>query len=240
MVRLNIYVATTALPVRGLSAGRMNHLLYINPNVLYFHSIPFIALLYFHVSNCICSRSHSHKPFSPSAYVQPIMYTREGVRVCARALIHVIQGVQTPPPSHFHYGQISGLCYSGVAFCRRAGSLITHTALLHFHFLFIQPPFHSGFIILPSELSSPVWVFAACWNDIISDLDKCLTVFPWVYNQTWGSVLQLWGTSSSSSSSSNTWLRNYFLRREVSHQEFAWESTQWIYFGLPNAYWRMK
>lgn len=85
MVRLNIYVATTALPVRGLSAGRMNHLLYINPNVLYFHSIPFIALLYFHVSNCICSRSHSHKPFSPSAYVQPIMYTREGVRVCARA-----------------------------------------------------------------------------------------------------------------------------------------------------------
>lgn len=156
MVRVNIYVATTALPVRGLSAGRMNHLLYINPNVLYFHSIPFIALLYFHVSNCICSRSHSHKPFSPSAYVQPIMYTREGVRVCARALIHVIQGVQTPPPSHFHYGQISGLCYSGVAFCRRAGSLITHTALLHFHFLFIQPPFHSGFIILPSELSSPV------------------------------------------------------------------------------------
>lgn len=67
--------------------------------------------------------------------------------------VDVIRGFRTPPPSHFHYGQISGLCYGGVAFCRRAGSLITHTALLHFHFLFIQPPFHSGFIILPSELS---------------------------------------------------------------------------------------
>lgn len=162
----------------------------------------------------------------------------KGVCVCVCALIYVIQGVQTPPPSHFHYGQISGLCYTSLAFCWRAGSLITHTALLHFHFLFIQPPFHFGFIILPSELSSLVWVFAACWNDIISDLDKCLTVFPWVYNQTWGSVLQLWGGSSSSSS--NTWLRNYFLRRVVSHKEFAWVSMKWIKFGLPSASRRIK
>lgn len=102
MVRLNIYVATTALPVRGLSAGRMNHLLYINPNVLYFHSIPFIALLYFHVSNCICSRSHSHKPFSPSAYVQPIMYTREGVRVCASVCARSYTSFRGFKPLHLH------------------------------------------------------------------------------------------------------------------------------------------
>lgn len=135
--------------------------------------------------NCICSLSLIQHE-SRTITIQYNLCVRAYECMCAHTSFSK-GGVQTPPPSHFHYGQISGLCYSSVAFCRRAGSLITHTALLHFHFLFIQPPFHSGFIILPSELSSPVWVFAACWNDIISDLDKCLTVFHRVYNQTRGS-----------------------------------------------------
>lgn len=97
-------------------------------------------------------------PFSPyfswraTLSLYSIIYV-QGAHGQACMCVDFIPGFRTPPPSHFHYGQISGLCYGSVAFCRRAGSLITHTALLHFHFLFIEPPFHSGFIILPSELS---------------------------------------------------------------------------------------
>lgn len=121
------------------------------PSSQYFPSC-FMSLMHLHSLPLV----HSYKPFSLRVItIQYNVCARAYEWVCVCVYIHVIQGVQTCPPSHFHYGQISGLCYSSVAFCWQAGSLITHTALLHFHFLFIQPPFHSGFIILSSELSSP-------------------------------------------------------------------------------------
>lgn len=174
------------------------------------------------ITSVVFLNGPSYKPSNLSTYIHYITHVQPPECVCVCAHTHHSEGSN---PTTFTFSLWPNLR----PVLHQRGLLLASRQFNHTYsttpFSF---PFHTASIPLrlhnsPLRAVYPVWVFAACWNDIISDLDKCLTVFPWVYNQTWGSVLQLWGNHSSS-----TWLRNYFLRRVVSHKEFAWVSLKWI------------